>query len=244
MSNLIPFHFEGAAVRINQIDAEPWFVLADVCAVLEIGNPSMAASRLDADEKGISIVDTLGGPQEATTINESGLYSLVLTSRKPAAKRFKKWVTSEVLPSIRKTGHYGADPIAALSDPATMRGLLLTYTEKVLALESKVGELAPKANALDRIADADGSMCITDAAKHLQIKPKALFDFLDRNGWTYRRMGTTARLGYQPKVQAGYLTHKVVMVQREDGTDKIVESVRVTAKGIAKLAALVPGVAQ
>lgn len=88
-------------------NGEPWWVLADVCKVLEIGNPSDAARRLDADEKyALDIIYPMGRTQTATIINESGLYSLILTSRKPSAKRFKKWVTSEVLPAIRKTGGY------------------------------------------------------------------------------------------------------------------------------------------
>ena len=102
----IPFSFEGALVRvINRADG-PWWVLADVCKVLEIVLPQRAASRLDADEKGVHTVNTPGGDQAVTTINESGLYSLVLTSRKPEAKRFKKWVTATVLPAIRKDGLY------------------------------------------------------------------------------------------------------------------------------------------
>lgn len=89
-------------------DGEPWFVLNEVCAKLDIANPSDAASRLDDDEKDVlGITDTIGRVQKRVIINESGLYSVILTSRKPEAKRFKKWVTSEVLPSIRKTGGYG-----------------------------------------------------------------------------------------------------------------------------------------
>ncbi|MBP7339087.1 BRO family protein [Niveispirillum sp.] len=109
MSNIIPFAFEGADVRVMMRGEAPWFVLADVCRVLEIGNPSDAAKRLDDDEKlaldnveGIAVARV----QKFTIINESGLYSLVMTSRKDAAKRFKKWVTAEVLPTIRRTGRY------------------------------------------------------------------------------------------------------------------------------------------
>jgi len=102
------FSFEGADVRVLNRSDEPWWVLADVCNVLEVGSPHKVANRLDDDEKGRTIIPTLGGPQETTIINESGLYSLILTSRKPAAKRFKKWVTAEVLPAIRKTGGYMA----------------------------------------------------------------------------------------------------------------------------------------
>lgn len=109
MSNLIPFEFESRSVRVLTDEAgELWFVAADVCDALTIGNNRDAIARLDDDEKGVGTIDTLKGPQELGIINESGLYSLILTSRKPEAKRFKKWVTSEVLPAIRKTGSYAA----------------------------------------------------------------------------------------------------------------------------------------
>ena len=113
--SLSVFKFDSARVRATTIDSQPWFVASDVCEALTIGNVSMAVSRLDDDEKGISSVDTLGGPQDAAIINESGLYSMILTSRKPEAKRFKKWVTSEVLPAIRKTGTYTSPATAELS---------------------------------------------------------------------------------------------------------------------------------
>ncbi|NKD46164.1 hypothetical protein HEQ62_10120 [Haematospirillum jordaniae] len=107
---MIPFVFEGDNVRtIVDENGVPWFVAADVCRVLEISKYRDAIARLDEDERRPVIVDTLGGPQEMTTINESGLYSLILTSRKPTAKRFKRWVTGEVLPSIRMTGCYHID---------------------------------------------------------------------------------------------------------------------------------------
>ena len=108
-SSIQAFSFaEGVTVR-SMLDEnnQPWFVAADVCKALEVRNPRDAVARLDDDERGVAITDTLGGKQEVSTINESGLYSLILTSRKVEAKRFKKWVTSEVLPSIRKTGGYG-----------------------------------------------------------------------------------------------------------------------------------------
>ncbi len=114
--DLIPFAFEDHLVRVFDRDGEPWFVLADVCRVLEIADTGTAARRLDDDEKGVHSMHTLGGPQGATIINESGLYSLVLTSRKPAAKRFKKWVTGTVLPSIRRTGHFDVRDSGAIPD--------------------------------------------------------------------------------------------------------------------------------
>lgn len=93
-------------IRTLLIDGEPWFVAADVCKALELGNPSMTVERLDDDEKGISTIDTLGGKQCMAIINEPGLYSLVITSRKPEAKAFKRWITHEVIPAIRKHGAY------------------------------------------------------------------------------------------------------------------------------------------
>lgn len=97
---------DHAEFRVFNRDGEPWFVLADVCRSLGIKNTSDAAARLDDDEKGVAQIDTLGGSQKLRIINESGLYSLILRSEKPEAKRLKKWVTAEVLPSIRKTGGY------------------------------------------------------------------------------------------------------------------------------------------
>lgn len=93
--------------RVMDRNGEPWFVLSEVCKKLGIAQPASASRALDDDEKDVLTMHTLGGPQKVCIINESGLYSLILSSRKPGAKRFKKWVTSEVLPSIRKTGSYG-----------------------------------------------------------------------------------------------------------------------------------------
>ena len=102
----ITFQYESLKVRTITFGNEPWFVAKDVCAILGLSDVSMSLSRLDPDEKGTSSIGTPGGTQQLSTINESGLYSLILTSRKPEAKAFKKWITSEVLPSIRRTGSY------------------------------------------------------------------------------------------------------------------------------------------
>lgn len=115
---ITPFLFEGEAlVRVVTRDGEPWFVAADVCWVLKHSNPTVAVERLDDDEKGVSSVYTPGGDQQMIIINESGLYALILTSRKPQAKRFRKWVTADVLPSIRKTGGYSREPRSQVLPP-------------------------------------------------------------------------------------------------------------------------------
>ena len=107
MNDILVFHYKSSEVRTVELNGEPWFVLKDVCAVLGISNHKMTAQRLDADEVSLTdITDSMGRQQETTVINESGLYNVILRSDKPEAKPFRKWVTSEVLPSIRKTGSY------------------------------------------------------------------------------------------------------------------------------------------
>lgn len=128
------------------------------------------------------------------------------------------------------------DPMYVLSDPAAMRGLLLTYSEKVLSLEVENGEMRPKVAALDRISTADGSTCITNAAKTLQMRPKDMFLWMQANQWIYKRAGGTAWVAYQHRIQSGMLEHKVTTVTRSDGTEKVVEQVLVTPKGMARLA--------
>lgn len=129
-----------------------------------------------------------------------------------------------------------SDPMAILSDPAAMRGLLLTYTEKVIALQGEVEAMRPHVEALSRIAVSDGSLCITDAAKTLQLRPKDVFAYLRHNAWIYSRGGSGESIAYQNKLQSGLLEHKVTMVSRTDGTERSTTQVRVTPKGLARLA--------
>jgi phage antirepressor YoqD-like protein len=129
------------------------------------------------------------------------------------------------------------DPSALLNDPAVMRGLLLNYTEKVIALEATVAKQSPKVAALDRLTLADGMLNITNAAKTLEITPnQRLFVYLAANGWIYRRIGGKGWVGYQDRINSGYLTHKITTVQTSDGREKVVEQVLITPKGLARLA--------
>lgn len=127
------------------------------------------------------------------------------------------------------------DPVAVLADPAAMRGLLLTYTEKVLALEEVVAVQAPKVETHDRIAAAEGSLCMRDAAKVLQMRPIDLRNWLIVNRWIYGRPGHSGWLAYQDRIQQGVMCHKVSTVQREDGTEKVVEQPRITPKGLTRI---------
>ena len=118
--------------------------------------------------------------------------------------------------------------------PEALR-LAADLADQKAKIEAQLAIAAPKVEAFERIADADGTMNPTVAAKALQVQPKKLFDFLREKHWIYRRPGGSGNVAYQDKIQAGFLTHKVTTVQRDDGTDKVVEQVLVTAKGLAKL---------
>jgi prophage antirepressor-like protein len=159
-SALAPFAYGRHQVRvITDEHGEPWFVAADVCAALAIANARDALTRLDDDEKGVASTDTLGGRQSLSTVNEFGLYSLILGSRKPEARAFKRWVTHEVLPSIRRTGSYSTR--AASAQPTLPEGIhVVAATQRRAAelwweaIESEVhGALARRLNPRHRTDD-------------------------------------------------------------------------------------------
>lgn len=242
MTSIVPFNFEGREIRVVQRDGQPWFVAADVCAILDIANHRDAVARLDDDERASVTTTTSGGEQVVTAINESGCYRIVFRSRKASAKRFTKWVTGEVIPSIRRTGAYGA-PAAQidLNDPATLHRLLLDHTGRALATEERLAELAPKGEAFDQIADMTGSLCITDAAKALGVPPRRLFSWLEANHWTYRRTDGGHWAAFQQQLNAGRLEHKGLRLPVRGRPDKLLQQVLVTAKGLARLAELKAG---
>lgn len=128
------------------------------------------------------------------------------------------------------------DPMEVLNDPAAMRGILLSYTEKVLQLEEEVEKAKPVVEAYERIADGDGSMCLTDAAKTLQIQVKKLTKWMQAHSWIYKRVGGTSWVGYQDRIQNGFLEHKVTMTPNSQGGETARTQVRITPKGLAKIA--------
>ncbi len=158
-SDLTVFQFESFEVRFVGTADDPWWVAADVCGVLEIVKPENAYARLDDDEKDTRIVGTLGGNQKMICINESGLYSLILTSRKPQAKRFKKWVTGEVIPSIRKTGSYS---FPSLDDESNPRNSVSSSNNEFLSVQD---QLAVIGYVFEGIAKTDIDRKILESAK-------------------------------------------------------------------------------
>lgn len=210
----INFAFEGHNVRvITDKYGDPWWMLNDVCKSCSIANPRNVSARLDDDQKGVCSVDTLGGPQKVTIVNESGLYEVILRSDKPEARRFRKWITNDVLPQIRKTGMY-INPSTVkdtiTSDMVLAIGMALKEAEEGRALaEARVAELEPDAELGVAFRGAPELMIVRDAAKYLTtagvpIGEHALFAWLVEHEWIYRAKSG----GYRPyakRVRAGHL---------------------------------------
>lgn len=192
MNKLKIFDYAGNQVRTIQKDGEPWFVLKDVCAVLKMRNSRMVADRLDDDEKGVSQTDTLGGAQEMTIINESGLYHVILRSDKPEAKPFRRWVTSEVLPSIRRTGGYIAGQEQMTPEELMAKALVVaqrTIADRDARISTLIVEnqiMAPKAEYFDELVDRNLLTNFRETAKQLGIPPKKFTEQLLAHKYIYR----------------------------------------------------------
>jgi prophage antirepressor-like protein len=177
MSAIEVFSFDDKSVRTFVIDGDPWFLAADVCDVLDIGNVSMAVGRLDED--GVStteVIDSLGRRQSAKIVSESGLYELVFLSRKPNARAFKRWVTLEVLPSIRKTGSYGVSSV----DPAQvsrsdLARLVLESERELEQARGVIAELAPVAAHMEVLDGARGARTVGDIANDFKVYAGRVF---------------------------------------------------------------------
>ena len=218
---------EFGAVRTATINGEPWFVAADVCKALELGNPSMTVERLDDDEKGISTIDTLGGKQRMAIINEPGLYSLVITSRKPEAKAFKRWITHEVIPAIRKHGVYITDEKLKLfaEHPelldALMKSLYATHAEN-LRHRAERQTLLPKADYYDAFMDADGCTNLRATAKELKVPEKMFTAFLIRKRYLYRAPSGTLLPYAKPASDGLFFVKDYIAVNGHQGVYTLV----------------------
>lgn len=142
------WNYENSEIRTVQVNGEPWFVLSDVCKVLELSSPHKVAERLDGDEKGQNQIPTLGGVQEMAVVNESGLYTVILRSDKPQAKPFRKWVTSEVLPSIRKHGSYSVQ--SQFADLSPQLQVLIQMETRQKQIEARQAEQATALAGLEQ----------------------------------------------------------------------------------------------
>ena len=233
MKSLELFHFKGKQVRTIQLDGEPWFVAADVCDVLGLNNPSQALSYLDRDERRLITNEAWRTNGNMAIVSEPGLYSLVLRSRRPEAKGFRRWIAHEVIPALRQSGEYR---LAAVSSVAAVpSGQLLQFFRRdllnlAIEAEAECEELRPKAAFFDRVADSSDSFSLAETAKMLETEGYGrnnLIKFLRREGILMASNVAKQRYidrGYFHIVQSEYLA--------PDGTPRIKAVTRVYEKGV------------
>lgn len=235
------FDFKGESLRaLTNMSGEPWFVLKDCMSILDLGNPTETVKMFDDDEFSTTeVIDSIGRRQQAYIISEPGLYRLVMRSRKPEAKEFQRWVTHEVLPSIRKHGAYMTQQ--TLDKALTSPDFLIQLATKLKEEQEKVKELEPKAQALDDFTNVEDRLLVRDAAKVLSnagtpIKEKQLREWMADHNWIFKSGGSWRATAAH--CTAGHLV--MVMSQKhgvkDDGTEfAFPPTVRITRKGLALL---------
>ena len=241
MYGLQVFSYEGNKVRTVQKGSEILWVLKDVCGILRIEKYRDAAARLDDDEREPVLVDTLGGRQEMIAVTESGLYSIILLSRKPEAKKFKRWVTHEVLPTIRKHGAYvtPAKLEELMNDPDSWIKVLTALKEERAAkerLQLEATENKPKVIFADAVSVSEGTILIGELAKILkgngiEIGQNRLFEKLRRDGYLIKRKGTDYNAPTQRAMELGLFRVKETAITHSDGHVTISKTTKVTGKG-------------
>lgn len=242
MSNVVPFRYRDAEVRVVNIDGEPWWVLADLCRALDLTRgPSQVAERLDDEvRQAYPMPDALGRMQQTVLVSEPGMYEVVLRSDKEEARDFRRWVTHEVLPTIRRTGSYGTAPALPQTYAEALRELASTVEAKA-AVEAERDALAPRAGAWDHLASTSTDYSVQQAATILARDPsitigqRRLFAWMDNHNWTYRCDGH--RAAYQRRIESGHLAHRLIHHIHPRTGEVVVDApqVRVTVKGLTEL---------
>ena len=233
---------EFGNIRTVNIDGEPWFVGKDVAEALGYSNSRKAlADHVHDDDKGVTKCDTLGGKQDLTVINESGLYALIFGSKLESAKRFKHWVTSEVLPAIYHNGGY-IQGQENLSDTELMAKAILvaqkTIEQKnqiIKQQKEKIKQDRPKAIFADAVSASETSILVGDLAKLIcqngyQIGQKRLFEWLRQNGYLMK-CGSSRNMPTQRYLEQGLFEVKESNVQNPDGSIRITRTTKITGRG-------------
>lgn len=235
MNEVQLFNFENHEVRSLLLNNEPWFVGKDVAEALGYSKARNAiATHIDSeDKKDAPIQGTLGGVQEMTVINESGLYSLVLSSKLPSAKKFKRWVTSEVLPALRKTGQY---QVKELSGSELMAKALIEAQNVLAAKDKQIEEMKPKALFADAVATSHTSILVGELAKILkqngiEMGQKRLFAWLREKGYLIKRQGTDYNMPTQKAMELGLFEIKEGSYVNGSGVNITTKTPKVTGKG-------------
>lgn len=230
---------EFGKIRTIDRDGEPWMVGVDVAKALGYATPRNAiASHVDEEDKTSALIRGAGSNYKsmAILINESGLYSLVLYSKLPTAKKFKRWVTSEVLPSIRKTGGYIAGQ-ESMSDSELMAKALLVAKRQIDAKTAQIEEMTPKAVFADAVAASKTSILIGELAKILRqngvedMGQQRLFEWMRNNGFLIRRKATDRNMPTQRAIEQGLMEVKETTICHSDGHTSISKTPKVTGKG-------------
>lgn len=237
MASVQPFVFPttGQPVRAVDVDGEPWFIAADVCAALDITNVGNALARLDDDEKSsIRLTDGTPGNPNRGIVNEAGLYALILRSDKPEAKAFKRWITHDVLPTLRRTGSYSVSVPRTLSEALR---LAADEHDARIAAEARVAEIAPAADAWQTLAEAQGDYSVREAAQLLSRDPaikvgqNRLFAYLRDLRWV-----DGSGQPYQAQVDNGRLVRRTTSYTHpHTGEPVLTAQVRITPKGVQEL---------
>ena len=228
-------------VRTVTLDGAPCFVAADVCRALDIGNPTDALRRLDDDEKAlVSIEGISNGNNKVNIVNESSLYSLVLGSRKPEAKQFKRWITHEVIPTIRKTGGYVNNDDLFVNTylpnaDDTTKALFRSTLETIRTQNAKLEEYKPKAIFADAVSASKSSILVGELAKILQqngvaIGQNRLFAWLRNNGYLCC-YGERYNMPTQRSMEMSLFEIKETTINNPDGSIRVSRTVKVTGKG-------------
>lgn len=239
MNELKNFSFEGRQIRALTIEGEPYFVGKDVAEVLGYSNSRKAiADHVDSEDKGVTKCYTLGGTQKLTVINESGLYSLILGSKLPIAKKFKHWVTSEVLPTIRKHGAYMTDAKAAaiVTDKGSLADLLQQAAEQLKRKDIQIEQMKPKALFADAVSTSDTPILVGELAKILHqngvsMGQNRMFRWLRDNGYLISKKGTSYNMPTQRAMELGLFKIKENAITHSDGHVTITKTPKVTGKG-------------
>ncbi|AXZ23734.1 phage antirepressor [Staphylococcus warneri] len=244
MQDLQVFNFEELPVRTVTVEGEPYFVGSDVAGILGYVKPANAiANHVDDEDKTTTLIQGTGSnyKSKAIIINESGLYSLIFSSKLETAKRFKRWVTSEVLPAIRKHGVYATDNVIenTLNNPDYIINVLTEYKkekEHNLVLKRKVKENKPKVLFADSVAGSDNSILVGELAKLLKqngvdVGQNRLFKWLRNNGYLIKKSGESYNLPTQKSMDLEILDIKKRVINNPDGSSKITRTPKVTGKG-------------
>lgn len=231
------FDFKGASLRtLTDEEGEPWFVLKDCMSILDLGNPTETVKMFDKDEFSTTeVIDSIGRRQQTYIISEPGLYRLVMKSRKPEAKEFQRWVTHEVLPSIRKHGGYMAGQERMTPEQmalASMRWLQSKVDEQAKQLKAQEGKVL-FANAVET---ARTSILVGDFAKILKsngidIGPRRLFAWLREHGWLIKAKGSSWNMPTQKAMDLHLFEIKETTISHSDGHTTINKTPKMTGKG-------------